>query len=273
MGAFFLFQRKQLPSDPALNNMSESSCHKNRPSCHIGCSGWYYASWRGVFYPPELSPSLWLDFYSDHFDTVEINSSFYRLPSETAVAHWGRSTPDRFVFSPKASRHLTHMAKLQDSGTGLVSFLEHFSPLEKKLGPILFQLPPYWKQNAERLEFFLKSLPSGYRYAFEMRNPGWHNDRIYALLEAYGAAFCIFDLAGFRSPVVLTAEFAYIRLHGPGPVPYTGSYSTGCLQDLAERILDWQSTRAIYVYFNNDRDACSIQNAMALKKMLSLRFP
>ncbi len=253
--------------------MPEISGHRNCPACYIGCSGWYYPGWRNVFYPLELPPSRWLEFYAEHFDTVEINSSFYRLPSETSVAHWEKSTSDRFVFSPKASRYLTHMNKLQDSGTGLARFPERFRSLGKKLGPVLFQLPPCWGQNAGRLERFLRALPSGHRYAFEMRDSSWHHPRIYNLPEAYGAAFCIFDLAGFHSPAILTAEFAYIRLHGPDSTPYTGSYSNACLEEWGERILNWQNIRAIYIYFNNDQGACSARNAKTLKKILSPRLP
>ena len=234
---------------------------------HIGTSGWHYKHWVGKFYPGKTSASRMLSYYVTCFDTVEINNSFYRLPSETALDQWRESTPGGFLFAMKASRFLTHMKKLKDPEQGLANFMPRADILGRKLGPILFQLPPWWECNEERLESFLMALPRGHRYSFELRNAGWHNERIYRLLRKHNAAFCIFDLAGFQSTLELTANFTYIRLHGPGSA-YQGSYSREALKEWAARIREWErSLKHIYVYFDNDQEAFAARNALTLKEL------
>jgi uncharacterized protein YecE (DUF72 family) len=183
---------------------------------HIGTSGWHYKHWRGPFYPEKLPASKMLDFYTRHFDTVELNNTFYRLPSENGLDVWRDSTPEGFCFAAKGSRFLTHMKKLKDPAVGIGRFFERVDRLERKLGPIVFQLPPQWEVNAERLATFLENLPPGHRYAFELRNPTWHTREIYGILRRHNAAFCIFEIAGFHSSFEITADFTYVRLHGPG---------------------------------------------------------
>lgn len=235
---------------------------------HIGTSGWHYAHWRGPFYPEKFPASKMLDFYTAHFDTVELNNTFYRLPLVSGLETWRESTPKKFLFAAKGSRFLTHMKKLKDAGPGIDKFFERVDRLGKKLGPIVFQLPPFWEVNEERLEAFLSVLPRRRRYAFELRNPTWHTAAIYRILRRHNAAFCIFEIAGFRAPCEITADFTYVRLHGPGAT-YQGSYSAATLRGWAARIGRWQKElKAVYVYFDNDQAGYAAENALSLKRML-----
>jgi uncharacterized protein YecE (DUF72 family) len=212
-----------------------------------------------------------LDFYARHFDTVELNNTFYRLPPQTAVEDWRGQAPSGFLFAAKGSRFLTHMKKLKDPEIGVAKYFERIDHLGSKLGPVLFQLPPHWEVNSERLEAFLDALPRGHRYAFELRDPSWHVPEVYRILRRHRAAFCIFDIAGFHSGVEITANFAYVRLHGPGGA-YEGSYRKESLEAWAQRIREWRKDlRAIYVYFDNDQAAYAVENALALKKLVEGR--
>src|SRR3954454_12513260 len=166
----------------------------------IGTSGWHYKHWIGSFYPQRWPASKMLGFYLEQFDTVEINNSFYRLPTEGAVQDWHASTPAGFCFAVKGSRFLTHMKKLADPVGGLDKFFSRIDLLREKLGPILFQLPPHWDVNAGRLESFLQALPTWHRYAFEFRNQTWDTPEVLELLRKYNAAYCPFHLAGYQSP-------------------------------------------------------------------------
>jgi uncharacterized protein YecE (DUF72 family) len=234
----------------------------------IGTSGWHYAHWKGPFYPEKLAASKMLEYYTQHFDTVELNNTFYRLPVEGGLETWRESTPDGFLFAAKGSRFLTHMKKLKDPAQGVARFFERVDRLGKKLGPIVFQLPPFWDVNAERLREFLEVLPPRHKYAFELRNPTWHTEEIYRLLRRHNTAFCIFEIAGAFSGLQITADFTYVRLHGPGGA-YQGSYARETLQTWAERIRGWQKDlRAVYVYFDNDQAAYAVENARALKEMV-----
>jgi len=209
--------------------------------------------------------------YTGLFDTVEINNSFYRLPERRTFAAWREATPPDFVFSVKASRFLTHNKKLKDPEPALARLMEAAEGLGEKLGPILFQLPPHWKLNLERLEEFLEALPPRRRFTFEFREPSWNDDKVYRLLRRHNAACCIYELAGFQSPQVITADWAYVRLHGPGD-KYQGSYSHARLASWAKQIMQWsRSMRAVYVYFDNDQAAYAAHNALVLKDMLQRR--
>lgn len=159
---------------------------------YIGTSGWHYPHWRGPFYPENLPASRMLDFYTRHFRTVELNNTFYRLPVISGLENWRRATPKDFVFAAKGSRFLTHMKKLKDTGPGVDHFFERVNQLGRKLGPIVFQLPPFWQVNPGRLDAFLAALPLRRRYAFELRNPSWHTQEIFGILRRHKAAFCIF---------------------------------------------------------------------------------
>lgn len=235
----------------------------------IGTSGWHYKHWVGTFYPPRTSATAMLPYYVERFNTVELNNSFYHLPKESALHSWRESTPDDFCFAVKGSRFLTHMKKLKDPEPGIAKFMGAIEVLGKKLGPILFQLPPNWELNLERLEHFLHALPSHHHYAFEFRNPTWDVQPVYQLLEVHNAAYCIFDLAGYQSPLKLTADFSYIRLHGPGG-KYQGSYSDQALARWARQILEWRRRlRAAYCYFDNDDSGYAAWNALRLKEFIS----
>ena len=234
----------------------------------IGTSGWHYKHWKGPFYPAKLPASKMLDYYAARFQTVEINNTFYRLPVESAVAAWRQGTPKDFCFAVKGSRFLTHMKKLKDPEAGIAKFFERIGPLEEKLGPIVFQLPPWWEADAPRLEAFLEALPKRRGYAFELRHPSWHSPEIRAILRRHDAAFCIFEIAGFFSGIQLTANFTYVRLHGPGGA-YQGSYPEATLREWAQRIREWRrELRAVYVYFDNDQAAYAVENALALRRMV-----
>ena len=237
---------------------------------HIGTSGWHYKHWKGQFYPADLPTTKWLQHYVDHFDTVEINNSFYRLPAASALELWCRQTPAHFCFAVKASRYITHNRKLNDPQNAVDKFLAVIEKLERRLGPILFQLPPSWKVNVERLDEFLSGIPRGHRYVFEFRNETWNVPQVYEVLRRHNAAFCIYELAGFLSPVEVTADFTYVRLHGPGN-KYQGDYSKQTLRDWADRIAAWRrELKHIFVYFDNDQAAFAAKNALELKQMVSV---
>jgi uncharacterized protein YecE (DUF72 family) len=169
----------------------------------------------------------------------------------------------------KGSRFITHMIKLKDAQRGLTNFLPRAERLGDKLGPILWQLPPRWNVNVERLEQFLSILPREHRYTFELRHPSWMTDAVYEVLRRYNAAFCIYELAGYQSPIEITSDWTYIRLHGPTELKYQGSYSDAQLATWAARIRRWsKSMKAIYVYFDNDDSAYAVDNALTLKRLL-----
>lgn len=236
---------------------------------HIGTSGWHYTHWRGPFYPERLPPSQMLEFYTRQFDTVELNNTFYRLPLETGLETWRSTTPKKFCFAVKGSRFLTHMKKLKEPETGIARFFERVDRLRPKLGPVVFQLPPFWVANPERIEAFLAALPNRHSYAFELRNPTWHAEPIYKILRKRNAAFCIFEIAGFASGFPITADFTYIRLHGPEGA-YQGRYSQAELEKWASRIRRWrQDLKAVHLYFDNDQSAYAVENALALKRLLA----
>ena len=237
---------------------------------HIGTSGYSYKHWAGRYYPEGLKPSQWLGHYLCDFDTVELNNTFYTLPKEETFDAWRKKTPHDFVFAVKGSRFLTHMIKLKDPQRGLVNFIPRAERLRWKLGPILWQLPPRWNVNVERLEEFLHLLPPQHRYTFELRNPSWMCEPVYEVLRRHNAAFCIYELAGYQSPLEITADWTYIRLHGPTQFKYQGSYSEEQLAAWASRIRSWsRRLKAIYVYFDNDDSAYAVENALTLKRMLN----
>lgn len=237
----------------------------------IGTSGWHYQHWRGPFYADRCPSSKMLDFYLQHFDTVEINNSFYKLPSEEVFSCWRQATPGNFRFAVKASRFITHNKKLKDPENALDNFLPRAQALREKLGPILFQLPPKWRVNVQRLDEFLSVLPKGKRrfYAFEFRELSWLNEDVYEVLRCHNAAFCIYELAGFQTEKVVTADWTYVRLHGPGG-KYQGSYSNEQLARWAAQITEWgKSLRGVYVYLDNDQSGYAAINALELKRLVA----
>ena len=241
---------------------------------HIGTSGWHYKHWLDdVFYPAGTRPAQMFDFYAQHFDTVEINNSFYHLPSAKTFDNWRDSSPPKFLFAVKGSRFITHMKKLKDPRPSSEKFFLAADRLGRKLGPILFQLPPRWKVNLERLAEFLESLPKRHKYVIEIRDESWLVPEVYALLRRHKTAFCIHDFADMKIPNEITANFTYIRFHGPTSAKYFGSYSSEQLNEWAKRIEEWsRRLSAIYVYFNNDPRGDAVRNALELKRLVS-RLP
>ncbi len=236
---------------------------------YIGTSGWHYEHWRGLFYPEELPKARWLEFYARHFATVEINSSFYRLPSENAYAGWYESSPAGFTFAVKVSRYITHIKRLKDTGEAVDKFIKRARGLKEKLGPLLYQLPPNMHRNDEVLEAFLAALPRGFKHVFEFRHQSWFEDGVLETLHKYNAGFCVFDMPFLDCPVAATADFAYIRFHGSTAL-YSSNYSDKELAHWAEKIKELAGgLKAAYVYFNNDAEAFAIKNATTLGHYLS----
>jgi uncharacterized protein YecE (DUF72 family) len=236
---------------------------------HIGTSGWHYDHWIGPFYPPETRPQSFLEYYVRHFKTVEINNTFYRLPTQHAVMEWRDGSPPGFVFAAKGSRFITHMKKLKDPETSIQRYFEPIELLGDKLGPIVFQLPPRWHLNLDRLADFLKAPPKRWRYAFEFRDESWFDPHTYELLAEHQAALCLYDYAGRQAPVEVTADFVYIRLHGPGGA-YQGSYSDDALAMWTRRMLSWRVHRiSVYCYFDNDEQGYAPINALTLARLVA----
>lgn len=242
---------------------------KSRERLYIGTSGWIYRHWSGIFYPADLSTERWLNYYTGWLNTVEINNSFYQLPSRKIFQAWKESVPEGFIFSVKANRYITHMKKLKNVEQSVERFFNNVKALEEKCGPILFQLPPRWKRNPERLELFLDNLPENFKYAFEFRDSTWFDNEIYSILSRYNAAFCIYQFAGLLSPREVTADYVYIRLHGPEVVAYRGQYSKEELSEWAKAISLWLNEgREVYCYFDNDENAYAATDAIRLQEMI-----
>lgn len=236
-------------------------------SIRIGTSGWVYQHWRNIFYPADLPQADWFNHYACHFDTVEINNSFYRLPSEAVFVKWREQAPPGFLYAVKASRFLTHLKKLKEPQLPLKNFFTHAAQLDYCLGPILYQLPPHWQLNLARLEDFIAILPQGRCHVFEFRDPSWLVEPVYRLLERYGVGHCIHDLPPLEIPHRVTANFVYLRYHGDSD--HSGNYPTGHLELQAQKILHWHDQGLdVYVYFNNDIGGYAINNALLLKSFL-----
>ncbi len=234
---------------------------------HIGTSGWHYKHWKGAYYPEDMDSAEFLQFYMNDFHTAEINNSFYQLPEKKTLKHWRETVGDSFIFSVKASRYITHMKKLKDPKDAVSKFMDRIVELRETLGPILFQLPPKWGCNPERLESFLAALPSGKRYAFEFRDESWFDNRVYEILTDHNAAFCIYDYDRRLSPKKVTSDFVYIRLHGPDG-PYQGQYSIDQLKGWAGAIAAWaKQGKDIFCYFDNDQVGYAAQDARKLAAM------
>ncbi|MEX2194168.1 MAG: DUF72 domain-containing protein [Thermoleophilaceae bacterium] len=231
----------------------------------VGCSGWNYADWREAFYPKGLPPSRWLERYAEVFHTVEVNSTFYRLPNRDAVARWVEQTPDRFIFTIKASRYLTHIKRLTEMGRGTELFYERIEPLAQtpKMGPVLWQLPANFRRDDERLAGALGQLPPG-RHCFEFRHESWFTRDVYALLREHGAALVIGDHP--ERPFQTherTADWTLVRFHH-GHRGRGGNYSDSEVDTWRRRIAAWRSRTEVFAYFNNDWKGYAIRNARRL---------
>jgi uncharacterized protein YecE (DUF72 family) len=239
---------------------------------HVGCSGWVYPHWRERFYPKGIPQRTWLSFYAEHFDTVEINNTFYRLPKPAAVEGWADHSSPEFTFAIKVSRYMTHIKRLTMVETGLKRFYEPLEPLTRsgKLGPLLWQFPENFHRDEERLAGALAALPPG-RHAFEFRHQSWFTDDVYALLRDHGAALVVGDESSrwASTPHVRTADWTYIRFHH-GSRGRHGNYSASEIERWAGRISQWRRDTEVYAYFNNDWEGYAIRNAKLLKKQLGV---
>jgi uncharacterized protein YecE (DUF72 family) len=236
----------------------------------VGCSGWEYKHWRGDFYPAEVPRARWFPYYAAAFDTVEINNTFYRLPEAGTFERWASQAPKGFVYAVKASRFLTHMKKLKDPEQPLELLFERMAPLRKRLGPVLYQLPPGWKLNRERLEHFLQVLPRGVHHVLEFRDPTWYADDIYAMLERFQVSLCLHDMQGSASGRQRVGPIIYVRFHGAGEAKYGGAYPHRRLRDWAEWLNVHRAAGTdAYAYFNNDIGGHAPRDAATLRRLLA----
>lgn len=235
---------------------------------HIGCSGWNYRHWRGAFYPGRLPVKDWFAFYAEQFDTVEINNSFYRLPKAETFDAWRDQAPPDFHYAVKANRFTTQAKKLKDCEDPMARMVTPTRHLGRTLGPILYQLPPTLRANLDRLEAFLKLLPTDLIHVFEFREKSWYTDATLALLDRFRAGFVVHDFPEKASPRWAAGNLVYIRFHG-SVGKYYGRYPD-------EKLLDWtdwmschaRAGRSIWAYFNNDGEAAAPHDALTLKAMM-----
>ncbi|HWE47224.1 MAG TPA: DUF72 domain-containing protein [Caulobacteraceae bacterium] len=239
----------------------------------IGTSGWVYRHWRGGFYPQTTPQRLWFEHYAARFSTVELNGSFYKLPTETAVARWRDMAPDGFLFAWKASRFITHMKRLRDAEDSLRRIYAPMQVLGDKLGPCLFQLPPKMPLDLPRLADFLALLPKDRRHVVEFRHPSWFADGVFDALRRHDVALCISDHRDAPAPWIATASFVYVRGHGPGG-HYDGSYSAKTLRTWAQALDRWRAeSREGFAYFDNDIGCAAPGDAQRLIDALDKAEP
>lgn len=233
---------------------------------YIGTSGWSYEHW--IAFYSNVPPDKRLNYYSKFFNSVELNTTFYHLPKASTIKNWGLQAPRGFIFSAKASRFITHIKKLKDCALALKQFYKAISGLKNKLGPILFQLPPSLAQDLPRLETFISLLNPKYKYTFEFRSQTWFEEDVFELLKKNKIALCISDLKGELSPMEITSNFIYIRLHGPKKA-YQGNYSKAALKSWQKRLEKWAHKYSVYIYFDNDEKGYAVQDAQILRKMIN----
>ncbi len=237
----------------------------------IGTSGYNYYHWRDKFYPKNLSPKNWLEFYVQYFNTVELNVTFYRLPFEAAFKSWYKRTPHNFKFVIKGSRFITHIKRLNDCEDPLKLLFLRASHLKNKLACVLWQMPPSFGYDAKRIKNFvnlLKKWPQ-YLYSFEFRNKSWFNEELFALFNKHNINLCIADSSSYPSTEIITSNFLYLRFHG-GKILYTSEYSEKEIKKWSEKINKWKKDKKIiFAFFNNDAYGFAIKNALQLKKLLS----
>jgi len=241
-----------------------------RGQARIGCSGWSYRDWRGVVYPADAPTTRWFDLYAARFDTVEINNTFYRLPTEAAVDRWCAQAPPGFCYSVKVGQFGSHRKKLLDAQTWLPRHLERVGRLGAHLGPNLVQLPPRWKRDVARLDDFLSVASTSMRWALEVRDRSWLHDDVFEVLQRHGAALCIHDLLDDH-PWERTAGWTYLRFHGPRATQaaYHGRYGERRLSALADRLDPWLAEGTdVYGYFNNDHEGDAVFDAADLRRLL-----
>jgi uncharacterized protein YecE (DUF72 family) len=240
-----------------------------RAEVRIGCSGWQYAHWRRRFYPADLAQDRWLEFYTQRFDTVELNGSFYRLPERATFAGWAERLPEGFSMAVKASRYLTHVKRLREPREPLERLWSRALALGPRLGPMLYQLPPRWHRDEGRLEAFLAALPRGRAQAIEFRDRTWYAPEVKAALDAAGVALCLHDMPGSATEPAPIGPLAYVRFHGAGR-RYGGRYSSQLLSAWARRLAAWSAGGLpCHVYFNNDANGHAVRDAERLRTLVA----
>jgi len=236
-----------------------------RGQLRIGTSGYQYDHWRGVFYPKDIPKKRWFAYYAGHFDTVEINNTFYRLPSAEIFDAWREQAPPDFCYALKFSRYGSHLKHLKDPQQSIERFLERASRLRECLGPILVQLPPRWTPDPVRLAGFLQAAPSAYRWAIEVRDPRWLCDEVYAILRRYAAALCIHDLIADH-PRLITTDWVYLRFHGASS---GGNYTRQVLMAQGSQVAQYLNDGLdVFAYFNNDAHGYAVHDAADLRRMV-----
>ncbi len=264
-------QRHQTVAQPVRQN----SGRQPRGRLIIGCSGWQYRWWKGNFYPDDLPASRWLEFYTRHFQSVEINNTFYRLPPAATFEHWRQRTPEGFIVAIKASRFLTHLKRLKDARPSLTLLFSRVAALGSRTGPILFQLPPHLPRDLGRLETFVADLAATApileqdacpaHFALEFRDPSWYVDDVFAMCDRAGVAICLHDMAGSALTAPAVGPFVYLRFHGADG-RYHGSYPPDALREWATRMRAWSAAgRDVFAYFNNDPGGAAVRDARALR--------
>ncbi|MGZ4706096.1 MAG: DUF72 domain-containing protein [Acidimicrobiales bacterium] len=241
-----------------------------RGTARVGCSGWDYPHWKGAFYPSELSRDDWFGRYASEFDTVELNSTFYRLPSTGTVDRWAEQAPAGFVYAVKLGQYASHRKKLKDPQQWLANHIDRAEHLGAALGPTLVQLPPRWHRDTGRLDEFLAATRGHGRWAVELRDPSWLHPDVYEVLRRHGAALCLHDLLADH-PWELTTDWTYLRFHGPDATdaPYRGRYTGRRLGPIARRLERWLVDGVdVYAYFNNDDRAFATVDAAWLRDRL-----
>jgi uncharacterized protein YecE (DUF72 family) len=237
----------------------------------IGCSGWQYRHWRGRFYPRDLSTDRWLEYYTGFFETVELNASFYRLPESDTFAAWADRVPRGFTFAVKASRYLTHMKRLREPVEPLTRLWTRAEKLGRHLGPMLYQLPPRWRVDLDRLASFLNVVPREKPQAVEFRDASWYIPSVVELLERGHVARCLHDMRGSAPPPAPVGPLVYVRFHGPSG-RYHGNYSPQLLTAWADRLVAWAAEdRPVYAYFNNDIGGHALTDAALLRELVARR--
>lgn len=234
---------------------------------YLGCSGWYYHDWKGRFYPQKLSKSRWLEYYGEHFNTVEINNTFYRFPSEKTVEGWYKRTPDNFRITIKANQTITHRKRFKNTQSTINGFYKIIEALEDKLACILFQIPPQESRNIDFLKNVLKQLDPSKTNVIEFRHPSWFEDEVYDLLRDFNVEFCSVSTSGLPEELVVILDTVYIRFHGKGTERYHYLYSKEEMDGWGKKIKK-SSSKKVFCYFNNDYEANAPKNCNMLKKTL-----
>lgn len=236
----------------------------------VGTSGWQYDDWRGTVYPEGVGPARWLSYYVTWFPTVEVNSTFYRLARGPAVRRWAETAPPGFEFVLKGSQFITHRLKLKDAAGAVERFFIPVRPVLPRTAVVLWQLPPRWKRNLERLDTFLAGLPEGWRYAVEFRDEDWFHPETYAVLEAHGVGHVwLSSSLTSRHELIATGDHVYVRFHGLSQDPYRHAYTEDELAPWAERLREVAASgRPAWVFFNNDYAGNAIRDARTLIRLL-----